>query len=46
MSSRLRLSLLLTTLFALFLGVSGATASTGLAADSPNTKVAGIDGVN
>jgi amidase len=43
MSSRLRRSLLLTTLFALFLGVSGAAAPAGLAANPPDTKVAGID---
>jgi amidase len=43
MSSRLRRSLVLTTLFALFLGVSGAAAPVGLAANPPNTKVAGID---
>ncbi len=42
MSSRLRRSLVLTTLFALLLGVSGAT-PVGLAANPPNTKVAGID---
>ena len=42
MSSRLRRSLVLTTLFALLLGVSGA-APVGLAANPPNTKVAGID---
>jgi len=41
MSSRLR-SLVLTTLLALLLGVSGA-AAIGLAANPPNTKVAGID---
>src|SRR5204862_413358 len=35
--------LVLTTLFALFLGVSGAAAPVGLAANPPNTKVAGID---
>src|SRR5438045_7469291 len=43
MSSRLRRSLVLATLFALFLGVSGAAAPSGLAANPPNTKVAGID---
>jgi amidase len=45
MSSRLRRSLLLTTLFALCLGVTGAAAPAGLAAKPPsdNTKVAGID---
>jgi amidase len=42
MSSRLRRSLVLTTLLALFLGVSGAAAPTGLAA-TPPTIVAGID---
>ena len=42
--SRLRHSLLLTTLLALLLGVSGAAAPTGLAAKPPpNTTVAGID---
>ena len=43
MSSRLRRSLVLTTLLALLLGVSGAAARTGLAANPPDTKVAGID---
>ena len=43
MSSRLRRSLLLTTLLALLLGVSGAAALIGLAANPPDTKVAGID---
>jgi amidase len=43
MSSRLRRSLVLTTLLALFLGVSGAAAPVGLAANPPDTKVAGID---
>ena len=43
MSSRLRRSLVLTTLLALLLGVSGTAALTGLAANSTNTKVAGID---
>ena len=43
MSSRLRRSLVLTTLLALLLGVSGAAAPTGLAANPPDTKVAGID---
>ena len=42
MSSRLRRSLVLTTLLALVLGVSGAAAS-GLAAKPPDTRVAGID---
>ena len=43
MSSRLRRSFLLTTLLALLLGVSGAAAPTGVAANPPNTKVSGID---
>ena len=43
MSSRLRRSLVLTTLLALLLGISGAAALIGLAANPPNTKVAGID---
>jgi len=43
MSSRLRRSLVLTTLIAFFVGVSGAAAPVGLAANPPNTKVAGID---
>ena len=44
MSSQLRQSLVLTTLLAFLLGVSGATAApTGLAAKPPDTKVAGID---
>jgi amidase len=43
MSSRLRRSLLLTTLLALLAGVAGAAAPTGLAANPPHTKVAGID---
>jgi amidase len=43
MSSRLRRSFVLTTLLALLLGVSGAAALIGLAANPPNTKVAGID---
>jgi amidase len=43
MSSRLRRSLVLTTLLALLLAVSGAAAPTGLAANPPNTKVSGID---
>jgi amidase len=43
MSSRLRRSLVLTTLLALLLGVSGFAALIGLAANPPNTKVAGID---
>jgi amidase len=44
MSSRLRRSLVLTTLLALLLAVSGAAALSGLAAKPPpHTKVAGID---
>src|ERR1700704_6473036 len=43
MNSRPRRSFVLTTLLALLLGVSGAAALTGLAANPPNTKVAGID---
>lgn len=43
MSSRLGRSLVLTTLLALLLGVSGAAAPIGLAANPTNTKVAGID---
>src|SRR6266545_229988 len=43
MSSRLRRSLVLTTLLALLLALSGAAALTSLAANPPNTKVAGID---
>jgi amidase len=43
MRSRLRRSLVLTTLLALLAGVSGAAAPIGLAADPPHTKVAGID---
>jgi amidase len=43
MSSRFRRSLVLTTLLALLVGVSGAAAPTSLAANPPNTKVAGID---
>jgi amidase len=43
MSSRLRRSLLLTTLLALLLGVSGAAVTIGLAANTKDTKVAGID---
>jgi amidase len=43
MRTRLRRSLVLTTLLALVLGVSGAAAPTGLAANPPNTKVSGID---
>src|SRR5437868_12221343 len=43
MSSRLRRSVVLTTLLALLVGLSGAAARTSLAANPPNTKVAGID---
>jgi amidase len=43
MSSRLRRSLVLTTLLALLLGASGAAAPGGLAAKPPDTRVAGID---
>jgi len=43
MTSRLRRFLVLTTLPALLLGVSGAVAVSSLAANPPNTKVAGID---
>ncbi len=44
MSSRLRRSLVLTTLLAIVLGVSGAAAPIGVAAKpTDNTKVAGID---
>jgi amidase len=43
MSSRLRRSLVLTTLLALLLVVSGAAALIGLAAKPPDTRVAGID---
>jgi amidase len=43
MSSRLRRSLVLTTLLALLLAISGAAALIGLAANPKNTKVAGID---
>jgi amidase len=43
MSSRLRRSLVLTTLLALLLGISGTAALVGLAANPPDTKVAGID---
>jgi amidase len=41
--SRLRRSLVLTTLVAVLLGVSGAAALIGLAANPPDTKLAGID---
>jgi amidase len=43
MSSRLRRSLVLTTLLALLLAVTGAAAPIGVAANPPNTKVSGID---
>jgi amidase len=43
MSSRVRRSLVLATLLALLLGVSGATAPIGLAAKDTNTRVGGID---
>jgi amidase len=43
MSSRLRRSLLLTTLVALVLGVSGAAAPPGIPGNPTHTKVAGID---
>ncbi len=43
MSSPLRRSLVLTTLLAVLLGVSGAAAPTSLAVNPPDTKVAGID---
>ena len=43
MSRRVRRSLVLTTLLALLLGVTGAAAPIGLAANPTNTKVAGID---
>ena len=43
MSSRLRRSLVLMTLLALVLGLSGAAALAGLAAKPPDTRVAGID---
>jgi len=43
MNSRLRRSFFLATLFALVLGVSGAVTPAGVAANPPNTKVAGID---
>src|SRR5690348_5978109 len=43
MNSRIRRSLFLTTLVALVLGVYGAAAPGGFAANPPNTKVAGID---
>ena len=43
MSSRLRRSLVLTSLLALLLGVCGAAALASPAANPPNTKVSGID---
>jgi amidase len=43
MSSRLRHFLVLTSLVAFSLGVSGTAALTSLAANPPNTKVSGID---
>jgi amidase len=43
MSSPVRRSLILATLMALLLGVSGAAAPIGLAADPTSTRVAGID---
>jgi amidase len=43
MKSRLRRSLVLTSLVAALLAVSGAAALIGLAANPPNTKVSGID---
>src|SRR6266571_8703855 len=43
MNSRLRRSLVLTTLLTVFVGVSGAAAPVGRAANPTNTKVAGID---
>jgi amidase len=43
MSSRLRRSLVLTTLLALLVTISGAAARASLAANPPNTKVSGID---
>jgi hypothetical protein len=43
MSSRLRRSLVLTTLLALLLGAAGTTAPIGFAANAPDTRVAGID---
>src|SRR5690349_11537223 len=43
MSSRMRRSLLLTTLLATFLGVSGAAAPAGLAANPTHTTLAGIN---
>ena len=43
MSSRIRQSLVLTTLLALVLALAGAAARSSLAAKPPNTTVAGID---
>ena len=43
MSSRLRRSLVLTTLLALLLGVSGAAAHFGHGDDATNTRVSGVD---
>ena len=43
MTTRLRRSLVLTALLGLVLGVSGAAAPVGLAANPPDTRVAGID---
>jgi amidase len=43
MSRRRRRSLVLTALLALAIGVSGAAAPGGIAANPPNTKVSGID---
>jgi amidase len=43
MSSRIRQSLVLTTLLALLLTLAGAAARSSLAANPPNTTVAGID---
>ena len=43
MSSRIRQFLVLTTLLALLLAVAGAAAQSSLAANPPNTTIAGID---
>jgi len=43
MSSRIRPSLVLTTLLALLLGASGAAAQSGVPGSATNTKVAGVD---
>jgi amidase len=43
MSSRIRQSLVLTTLMALLLALAGAAARSSLAANPPNTTIAGID---